>query len=743
MPRRSEGAGGGTDVGANMGANMGADAGGDSCPLLERLIGLGERQVRRTYLPEQQSRLEALERFRCLLENISDAILVVDMADGTLVDTAGAVRAVTGHSPEAILGHRIDELLLAQTVESLFADPGHQCPEGGATVLHSGLRHADGTIRPVEIKAQRAVFGTQCYGVLVASDITERMRTQERLSESELRYRTVADHTYDMECWQSPTGKLLYVSPSCERITGYRPERFLRDPGFLETLIVPDDRELWLQAMGCATARDAEGVDFRIQRRDGVLRWVTQVCRAVVTAEGRDLGIRFSLRDITERKKVEDQLRHQALHDPLTGLANRVLCLDRIRQAMHRAQRRGDYNYGVVFMDLDGFRVINQSLGHAEGDALLVEVGRRLRRCVRHLDTLSRFGSDEFVMVLEELERPGESVRVVRRVREELAKPLAMNGRDVRLTASYGIVSVPRGSRPEEVLQHANIAMHRAKEKGRDRLAVFSSAMLDQVVRRLDLENDLRRALAAGEFVAHFQPIVGLADGRVRGFEALVRWDHPIRGQVSPGEFITLAEETGLIHTLGMAVLDQAVRAMAAWRQAGLCAADAFMSVNLSARQFSHKDLVRAILENLDAHGLPPGALNLEITESAIMEDPASAIDKLTRLKEHGIRLSVDDFGTGYSSMSYLKRFPLDHLKIDLGFVRTIDTDQENLEIVKAIISLAHSLRLSVVGEGVEQAAQGDILRALGCEYGQGFFYSRPLDRAGAEAYLATRRPGG
>jgi diguanylate cyclase (GGDEF)-like protein/PAS domain S-box-containing protein len=711
--------------------------------LFERLIGLDERPVRRVFAPEQQTRLEELERFRCLLENISDAILVVDMADGTLVDAAGAVRAVTGLAPEEVLGRKIDELLLAQTAQTLFSGEGEQCPGGTAAVLHSGLRHADGTIRPVEIKAQRAVFGTQCYGVLVASDITERMRTEERMRESEIRYRTVANHTYDMECWQDPQGQMVYVSPSSERITGYPPERFLRDPGFLESLIVPDDRDTWLQAMSCPAGGDAEELDYRIRRRDGALRWVSQVCRSVSAPEGRDLGIRFSLRDVTERKRVEEQLRHQALHDPLTGLANRVLCLDRIRQAMHRADRRQNYNYGVVFMDLDGFRVVNQSLGHETGDALLVEVARRLRRCVRHLDTLSRFGSDEFVLVLEELERPGESVRVVKRVREELARPLSMNGRDVRLTASYGIVSLPRTeSRPEEVLQHANIAMHHAKDKGRDRLAVFSAGMLARAVGRLDLENDLRRALGAREFMAYFQPLVGLADGRVRGFEALARWAHPSRGLVCPAEFIPLAEETGLIHELGMQVLDGAVRAMDAWRRAGLCAPDAFMSVNLSARQFSHRDLVPGILDILAVHGLPPEALNLEITESAIMEDPASAIDKLTRMKEHGIRLSVDDFGTGYSSMSYLKRFPLDHLKIDLSFVRTIDTDAESLEIVKAIVSLAHSLRLGVVGEGVERAAQGDILRDLGCEFGQGYFYSRPLGRADAEAYLAARAGG-
>jgi diguanylate cyclase (GGDEF)-like protein/PAS domain S-box-containing protein len=724
MPRRSE------------------DCQGASLHLFERLIGLDEQPFRRGMAPPQQVRLDELERFRSLLENISDVIFVVDMADGTLVDATGAVQAVVGLASRDILGRKIDELLLARTARDLFSDACIPDSGNGPAVFHSGLRHADGTIRPVEIKASRAVFGGQCYGVLVASDTTERMRAEERLRESEIRYRTVADHTYDMECWQDPQGKLLYVSPSSERITGYPPERFLRNAGFLESLILPDDRDAWALSMRCPGAGPAQETDFRIRRRDGSLRWVTQVCRGV-TAEGRDLGLRFSLRDVTERRRVEEQLRHQALHDPLTGLANRVLCLDRIRQAMRRAARREGYCYGVVFMDLDGFRVVNQSLGHETGDALLVEVARRLRRCVRHLDTLSRFGSDEFVLVLEELDYPGQSVRAVKRVREALARPLRMNGREVRLTASYGIVSVPRTeSRPEEILQHANIAMHRAKDKGRDRLAVFTAGMLAQAVGRLDLENDLRRALGAREFVAHFQPLVGLADGRVRGFEALARWAHPQRGLIPPAEFIPLAEETGLIHELGMQVLDGAVRAMSAWLRAGLCSPDAFMSVNLSACQFSHRELVRAILDSLESHGLHPGALNLEITESAIMEDPAAAIDKLTRLKEHGIRLSVDDFGTGYSSMSYLKRFPLDHLKIDLSFVRTIDTDTESLEIVKAIVSLAHSLRLSVVGEGVERAAQGDILRGLGCEFGQGYHFSRPLGRADAEAYLATHGAG-
>jgi len=587
------------------------------------------------------------------------------------------------------------------------------------------------------------MFGKEPFGVLVASDITGRMRAEERLKESEIRYRTVADHNYDLECWRGTMGEMLYVSPSSERITGYPPSMFLRDAQFLESLIHPEDQAAWSQSMVSQMPRESEGFDYRLLRKDGAWRWVSQVCRGVVDPDGRNLGVRFSIRDITSRKEMEDQLRHQALHDPLTGLANRVLCLDRIRQAMVRAQRHDEYTYAVIFMDLDGFKVVNQSLGHETGDTLLLEVAERLRRCVRHLDTLSRFGSDEFVFVLEELERPSEAVRIVGRVREELGRPLEVSGRHVRLTACYGLASIPRGEiRPEELLQHANIAMQNAKEMGRDWLVAFSSGMLDKVVRRLDLENEMRRALVAQEFTTFFQPIVGLADGRVRGFEALVRWMHPERGLVSPGEFIPLAEETGLIQNLGLVVLEQALDAMACWRGNGYCCQDLFISVNLSARQFSHKELVRNILSALEASGVPPEALHLEITESAIMESAEAAVEKLSRLKEHGISVSVDDFGTGYSSMSYLRRFPLDHLKIDLSFVRTIDTDPESLEIVRAIVSLAHSLNLAVVAEGVECEQHGVILHSLDCEYGQGYYYSRPLDRAAAQAYLVASRDG-
>lgn len=715
----------------------------DNGDIFSRLIGLGERSVRKSYYPELQNRLEDLERFRSLLENISDVIFVVDLDDGSVADASGALWQVLRMGAEDVVGTPLEEILLAQTARDILEQLRSQERDAGVSLLHSGLRCADGIIRPAEIKAHVAEFGRRPYAVLVASDITERMRAEEQLKESEIRYRTVSEHNYDMECWRGPEGGMRYVSPSSERITGYPPERFLMDPSFLERLIHPEDRERWSTSMSCSDMHEEEGLDFRIRRADGEQRWVSQVCRDVVGPDGESLGVRFSIRDITSRKRMEEQLRHQALHDPLTALANRVLCLDRIRHAMRRADRREGYLYAVVFMDLDGFKVINQSLGHELGDGLLLEVGNRLLGSVRDVDTVARFGSDEFVLLLEELERPGEAVSIVQRVREALTRPLDIGGREFRLTASYGIVSVPQGeSRPEDILQHANIAMHRAKDKGRDKLAVFSSGMLDQAVRRLDLENEMRRAIGAGEFVAWYQPIIDFGSGRVRGFEALVRWEHPQRGIVSPVEFIPLAEETGLIQELGLFVLREALDALAEWRRSPICDTDLFMSVNLSPRQFAHRELVRRIVDALEDSEVPPGALNLEITESAIMDDADLAIETIARLKRHGVTVSVDDFGTGYSSMSYLKRFSLDHLKIDLTFVRTIDTDPENLEIVKAIVSLAHSLNLSVVAEGVETERHSDILRALGCEYGQGYHFSRPVDRAAATRYLESKTCG-
>lgn len=576
------------------------------------------------------------------------------------------------------------------------------------------------------------------YGEMVCNALARRA-AEEATRASEERYRTIADYNYDWESWIGPDRSLLYVSPSCERITGYPPALFLQDPAFIERLIHQDDLPLWKDYMGDETRVEGDAMDFRIFRRDGRMRWVSQVSRRVYDQQGKHLGLRASMRDITDRKFMEKQLEYESLHDPLTGLPNRVLCLDRIKRAMDRSKRRDNYFYAVVFMDLDRFKIINDSLGHSVGDWLLVETSERLLKGVRELDTVSRFGGDEFILLLEDLTMPREAIRIIRRIQRILAEPFVLQDHEIKVTASFGLVLSPTGyAKAEDLLQHANIAMHRVKETGRGHMKVFTSRMLEMAIQRMTLESEVRRAIAAGEFFLEFQPIVDLPTGRPVGFETLIRWNHPQRGLVPPGEFIPTAEETGLILDLGAWVLRQSCLTLARWTRELPQARDLFVSVNISGRQFTAVDLVEQVRKILDETGIPARCLKLEITETSIMERAESSVEKLTRLRQLGVTLSVDDFGTGYSSLSYLQRFPLDVLKIDLSFVRGIDHSQENLEIVRAIINLAHNLGLKVVAEGMERDSQREALLALGCEFGQGYMFARPMSADKALAALTA-----
>ncbi|SNS02347.1 diguanylate cyclase (GGDEF) domain-containing protein [Humidesulfovibrio mexicanus] len=442
-----------------------------------------------------------------------------------------------------------------------------------------------------------------------------------------------------------------------------------------------------------------------------------------------------------ERVEFEAKLRHQAMYDPLTGLANRTLALDRIQQALTRCKRRDDVFYAVVIMDLDRFKVINDSLGHSVGDQVLEAVARRIVGTLRGLDTVARFGGNEFILLLEELATPGEAIRIVKRLRGVIMAPVPVAGHEVQTSASFGIVLSPNTfERAEDLLQSAAIALHAVKQSGRGRFKVFTPRMLLHAVERLTLEQELRRALEQGQFVVHYQPIWDLSSTRLVGFEALVRWAHPERGMVGPGSFIALAEETGIILDLGRVVLTRACADLAEWRERDPAARKLFVAVNLSNKQFCQHTLVEQVSEILRRTRLPADRLKLEITESTIMVNAESALVMLKRLKALGVQISIDDFGTGYSSLSYLQRFPVDTLKVDRSFVGRLGLDPENQEIVRAIVALAHSLGLDVVAEGVEESGQAAMLRALGCECVQGFYFSRPLDVDRAQETIGAQR---
>ena len=509
--------------------------------------------------------------------------------------------------------------------------------------------------------------------------------------------------------------------------------------------------------------------------REGEPKWLRGLVYPVRNEAEEVTEVALLLEDVTERKNLEDRLAYQAFHDPLTGLPNRTLLLDRIDQALMRAQHRSErtsergQQVALLFMDLDNFKYVNDSLGHDAGDRLLVEVARRLQGRLRPADTVARLGGDEFVVLLEEVEDPEEALRAAERVTSALQTPFALSGQEVFAPASIGIAlgiassgalapgppgapGAPGGrTRPEELLRKADLAMYEAKRRGKGRHVVYEAAMGAQVGTRLKLENDLRKALGRDEFTLYYQPKVSLTDGRVVGVEALLRWNHPERGLVLPEEFIPLAEETGLIVAIGRWVLREACQQAHEWRSQGPWRSqwqdqwagengDAptppTMWVNLSARQLQEPDLSRQVSAALEETGLDATGLGLEITESVLVGDGSASVSLLEDLKALGVSLAVDDFGTGYSSLAYLKRLPVDYLKIDRSFVGGLGVNAGDETIVSAVMGLAHAMKLEVVAEGVETRGQLERLREMGCERGQGFYWSRPLPAEAASEVL-------
>ena len=433
-------------------------------------------------------------------------------------------------------------------------------------------------------------------------------------------------------------------------------------------------------------------------------------------------------------RKYRDQLLHDAFHDSLTGFPNRALFIDRLQHAMVVAKRKHGYHFGVLFLDLDGFKVINESLGHAVGDELLIGVGKRLQATTRPGDTIARLGSDEFGILLEDVSGDGNAVFVTQRLREAMAKPFQIAGHEVFATCSIGIALSSRGvETPEQVLRDAETAMHQAKSKGRALSLIFESGMHQHAVNRLQVEMDLRRAVERGEFVPFYQPIVTTHDRRVIGFEALVRWNHPVRGLVGPAEFLQVAEETGIIVNIDRQVLRKACQQMKLWMEERRSDHLSFISVNLSNRQLLQADVVEHIEQVIRDTGIDPRCLKLEITENVIFDRPDAAVELLSRLRRLGLQLYIDDFGTGYSSLSYLHRLPINGLKIDRSFIRRIGEPQENHAIIRTILTLAQDLRIDAIAEGIETEQQCAHMESLQCRLAQGYLFSRPV--ASREAF--------
>lgn len=555
------------------------------------------------------------------------------------------------------------------------------------------------------------------------------------LHNSEARFRQITENI--SECiivWDYINNLVQYVSPAYEDITGFSCEGFYNDPMAWSAMIHPDDREEAVRILAPGNIRDREDMQLRIIRKDGTIRWVRHQTSAIKDKNGNVYRLILILEDITERKRNEEELFYVAYHDILTGLPNRRAFFERFQDMILQSKRTDvSIKKAVFFIDLDRFKNINDIMGHKFGDMLLKMIPDRIQDCLRGTDYLFHLGGDEFTIILYGIKEDIDAAVVARKLLEEFSKPFELNEKEIFLGLSIGVSIFPRdGEQVDVLVKNADIAMNDAKTEG-NTFRFFNEEMNRQALEKLNIENNLRGAIDKNQFLLYYQPVIDI-NYNIIGMEALIRWDHPELGFVPPDRFIPIAETTGHIIDIGLWTLDTACRQINTWREAGY--GDIQVAVNLSANHLMYDSLLNDVESVIKKYDMDPGALVLEITESAVMKEPDEAVNIIKRLSEMGIRFSVDDFGTGYSSLSYLKKFRISHLKIDRSFIRDINIDQSNTEITKAIIAMAHNLRLQVIAEGIETIEQMEFLKGIDCDFMQGYLFSRPVPADEIEEFL-------
>jgi len=587
-------------------------------------------------------------------------------------------------------------------------------------------------------------------GALVAVVIYQQFRIYHIHREAEKHeelFRIVTENAADMIALVDVKGRRLYNSPAYKRILGYSPAELSETSSFEQ--IHPEDRFRVLDA--AREARESgvgKRLEYRIRHKDGSWRVLESLASAVRDASGDVEKLVIVNRDITERKRAEQQLEHNLFHDPLTGLPNRRLFLDRLQSSYVRARRESGTPYALLLANLDHFKVFNESMGTAAGDQILVEIARRMGTCLRQDDTIARsdnnadavlfrLGGDEFTILLGTVADPSDALRVARSLQTAVAEPFHVGPREVRISISVGIaLSTPTHDRPEDVLKDADVAMRRAQALGGSRCEVFDEAMHTRAVGRLRLESDLRAAMADHQFRIYYQPVVQLDSRNIVSFEALLRWDHPSQGLISPYHFIEAAEDTGILVSIGHWLILQACRQLCEWELSNSSGTLMNITVNVSARQFADARLVNDIQDALRETGVDPSQLQLEMTESIAAADPKLTITVLSHLKHMGIGVILDDFGTGSTSLRGLRQFPLNALKIDRSLVREMQADRAASDIVELIVAMAHKMNMKAIAEGIEVPRQVERLLELGCEYGQGYYFSQPLEAKAALQFM-------
>ncbi len=703
---------------------------------LERSLDISSREL---FAANGEMRA-AGELLRATLDSTADGILAVGSAGEVL--HANARFAELWRIPGELLTHGTSALLLQHVLDQL-SDPDAFLAKvqelyASAEESFDSIRFKDGRIFERYSRALRDLDGV-VGRVWSFRDITESQRASIALHESEKRFRSLVQNSSDMILIIDANAVPFYASPSVERIMGYSVE-FLISAGIL-SLVHPDDLPRGAQSL--AAVIEQPGVhptaELRFRHADGSWRYIEMVA-ANLLDDPAVHGIVYNVRDITERRALEEQMRHQAFHDPLTGLANRVLFVDRLAHALERTRRtRG--SVAVLFVDVDNFKAINDAFGHGVGDELLSGIARRIGDVLCPGDTAARFGGDEFTLLLEDV-TPSEAVAVGERIVTALRLPFELVGRDVFVEVSVGVaVSVTDEETVDGLLRDADAAMYVAKSRGKARVELYDRSMYVSMHDRVELLADMQRAIELEQFIVQYQPTFELRRGQLVGAEALVRWNHPTRGMIPPLEFIPLAEEGGVIHALGAWVLREACAQLRCWQEKYPQDPPLHMAVNVSGHQLQ-PGFVAEVKNVLAGSNIDPSTLILEVTESVMMRDIPSTVALLEQLKAIGVRLAIDDFGTGYSSLTYLRQFPFDILKIDKSFVDDVGTGSEH-ELTAAIIEIGRTLDLELVAEGIETADQLQHLLSLECDIGQGYYFAKPLFPEDFEALLSQKRGEG
>ncbi len=731
---------------------------------------------------KSQARLRESERkYRLLAENATDVIWTLD-ENFNFTYFSPSIQSLSGYTVEEIMELTMEDVMTSEssrmarsffethldrgsnsnyyaptfeyqqifkdgTVAWMEAQPtfiyseeggfkGIQCASRDITrrkVAEDALRRANETL---EVKVKERTAALRESNEQLNDQIRVRQEAEERLRDSETRYRSIFENTGAATIIIDREMIITLANSEFENVSGFSKEEIEGRKSWLEFIHMND-----LEKVLRFTQAKKEG--------SGALSRTSECTLVNKVGSQRNILVTFapipgteesvvSLSDVSELKAAEQQIYFQAFHDTLTKLPNRSLFMDHLNMAIKRRKRLSGYRFAVIYLDIDRFKNVNDSLGHLVGDRLLVSFAQRLAECLRDIDTLARLGGDEFAILLEDIESADSAVGIAERILQSMGSPYTLDNSEVFTTASLGIVlNTEDYERAENLIRDADTAMYHAKEKGKSRYEIFDKTLHEKALLTLQLETDLRKGIEREEFELHYQPIVSVITGHLIGFEALIRWRHPDHGLVFPNVFIPIAEETGLIIPLGRWVLRAACVQMMDWQKTFKEAARFSMSVNISGKQFSNPELVRDVQEILRETRIPPGRLKLEITESVIMEDATVALHALHRLKELGIQIVIDDFGTGYSSLSYLQQLPIDTLKVDRSFVMPMRKEiTENRQIVEAIISLAHRLGINVIAEGVETVEQRAILSDMKCQLAQGYLFAKPMDLKAASDYV-------